>query len=67
MRKKEELLQTKRREKDIQRLLASKYEISPIADNNYDFYVRFTGPAGSPYEGVRYLSYSPSLYKLNTF
>jgi ubiquitin-conjugating enzyme E2 H len=42
----------KRKEKDIMRLLVSKYEVELINNKMNDFYVKFQGPEESPYKGV---------------
>ncbi len=43
----------KRKERDIMKLLLSKYEVELINGNMNDFYVKFRGPEGSLYDGVR--------------
>ena len=48
---------SKRKERDLMRLMMSNYEVT-ITDEEkrYDFYVSFKGPKDSAYEGVSLLS-----------
>ena len=46
-----------RKQKDIMKLLLSKYEIELVDKNSSGFYVKFNGPKDSPYEGVINLSH----------
>ena len=41
-----------RKERDVMKLLMSNYEVTITDENNHnDFYVLFSGPSDSPYEG----------------
>jgi ubiquitin-conjugating enzyme E2 H len=42
---------SKRREMDVTRLMMSDWKVELIEDNISEFYVDFTGPKDSPYEG----------------
>ncbi len=45
--------QNKRKERDVMKLMMSNYEVTLVDEaNQNDFYVIFTGPKESPYEGV---------------
>jgi ubiquitin-conjugating enzyme E2 H len=47
--------QNKRKERDVMKLMMSNYEVNLTDENNQnDFYVVFTGPKESPYEGVSF-------------
>jgi ubiquitin-protein ligase len=55
---------TKRKEKDVMKLLVSNYDVKVLDEkNNNDFLIKFSGPADSPYEGVRLIDIKPSLPK----
>lgn len=41
---------SKRREKDIMKLLMSDYNVTQSKDNSSDFHILFKGPANSYYE-----------------
>jgi ubiquitin-protein ligase len=46
-------MSSKRRDKDIMKLLISDYEVTVLDEkNNNDFQVKMHGPNNSPYEGV---------------
>jgi len=42
---------TKRREMDIMKLMMSDYQVQVGDDSPNEFYVKFNGPKGTPYEG----------------
>ena len=45
-------LASKRREKDVIKLLSSEYKVEITKDNMSEFTIIIPGPAESPYEGV---------------
>lgn len=45
------VIATKRKERDIMRLLMSDYKVVQSPENPYDFNVEFHGPKDTPYEG----------------
>ena len=46
---------TKRKEKDVMKLLVSDYEVVTIKeDTNNEFVIKMKGPTNSPYEGVTF-------------
>lgn len=52
----------KRREKDVMKLLVSEYEVELVNENtNSEFFVKFHGPADSPYQNVSKLNSSDFL------
>lgn len=46
---------SKRKEKDIMKLLISDYKVERNEENPNDFLVEFFGPKGSSYEGGKWL------------
>ncbi len=42
----------KRREKDVMKLILSRYEVALVNDKTNELFVNFAGPKDSPYEGV---------------
>jgi ubiquitin-protein ligase len=48
------VIQNKRKERDVMKLLMSNYEVSLTDETNKnDLFVLFNGPKDSPYEGVK--------------
>ena len=45
----------KRREKDVMKLILSRYEVALVNDKTNELFVKFAGPKDSPYEGVQYI------------
>lgn len=48
-------LTTKRKEKDVMKLLVSNFEVKVLDElRNNDFLIKMSGPSDSPYEGVNF-------------
>ena len=45
---------SKRKDRDIMKLLMSDYKVSVSKNNTHDFGVEFNGPKSTPYEGGRW-------------
>ena len=48
-------LPNKRREKDVMKLMMSKYQVALVDDKISEFHVTFKGPKDSLYEGVIFI------------